>query len=148
MVMITHGRNPAAQTGLTIAYQGGPPDQNPKDLTCDFPYQTLPDPVLAVRTPLVILVWSTNCYHRADLGLNLPCITFTNHYHRGEGQGTDRSVVGGVVATGAVGRRVIAVDNDHTAWHSVENRTHTQTGSHGGGGYRKENFEIIRPVGL
>ena len=29
----------------------------------------------------------TNRYHSADLGLNLPCITFTNHYHRGEGLG-------------------------------------------------------------
>ena len=26
----------------------------------------------------------TNAYHEADLGLNLPCITFTNHYLRGE----------------------------------------------------------------
>ena len=24
----------------------------------------------------------TNVYHVADLGLNLPCITFTNHYRR------------------------------------------------------------------
>jgi hypothetical protein len=25
-----------------------------------FPYQMLPDPVLAVRTPLVVLVWSAH----------------------------------------------------------------------------------------
>jgi hypothetical protein len=47
-------------------------------------YQTLPDPVLAVRNPLADLVWSTNCYHPPDLALLLPRDTFTNHYHRGE----------------------------------------------------------------
>ena len=35
--------------------------------------------------PLVILVWSTNAYHSADLGRNQPQEVFTNHYHRIEG---------------------------------------------------------------
>jgi hypothetical protein len=51
-------RDPASQSGFTIAYQGPVPDQNPKDLTCVDPYQTLPDPVLAERIALVVLVWS------------------------------------------------------------------------------------------
>ena len=43
--------------------------------------------MLAVRTPLVILDWSTNAYHRADLGLTFGCTAFTNDYHREEGLG-------------------------------------------------------------
>ena len=50
-------------------------------------YQTLPDPVLAERTALVILVWSTNAYHLIDLSLSRPSICFTKHYHRDGGQG-------------------------------------------------------------
>ena len=34
----------------------------------------------------------TILYHEADLGLNLPCGTFTNHYRRGQGLGIDLSV--------------------------------------------------------
>jgi len=75
------------QCEFTIAYQRGWPNQNPSGLAWDFPYQTLPDPVLAVRNPLVVLDWSTNCYHPPDLALLLPCVTFTNDYHRGLGQG-------------------------------------------------------------
>ena len=71
--------------GSTNAYQGGPPDQNPKDWACDFPYQTLPDPVLAERNPMVFLDWSTNAYQSRDLARALPCKTFTNHYRRGLG---------------------------------------------------------------
>ena len=74
-------------SGSTNAYQHGPPYQNPSVLTCDFPYQTLPDPVLAERNPMVILAWSTNAYHSRNLALVLPCETFTNHYRRGEGLG-------------------------------------------------------------
>ena len=33
----------------------------------------------------------TNAYHEADMGLNRPCITFTNHYRRGQGLGIDQS---------------------------------------------------------
>ena len=36
--------------------------------------------------------WLTILYHEADLGLNLPCITFTNHYRRDQGLGIDLSV--------------------------------------------------------
>ena len=34
----------------------------------------------------------TNAYHEADLGLNRPCGTFTNHYLRDQGLGIDLSV--------------------------------------------------------
>ena len=43
-------------------------------------YQTLPRSVLAVRNPLVVLDWSTNCYHPSDLGLTFGYTAFTNHY--------------------------------------------------------------------
>ena len=68
------------------------------------------------RIALVVLDWSTNAYHVADLGRNLGQNTITNHYHRGLGRGIDVSVGDSVVATWAVGSRV------YTAWHSVENR--------------------------
>ena len=61
-------------------------------------YQMLPRSMLAVRNPLVILDWSTNAYHSADLGLDLPRIAFTNHYRRGLDRGIDLSV--GVVFAG------------------------------------------------
>ena len=44
----------------------------------------------------------TIAYHRINLALLLSSETFTNHYHRGLGQGIDVSVVGGVVAGMAV----------------------------------------------
>ena len=47
----------------------------------------LPESVLTVRICLVFLVWSTNAYQSADLGLNLGQNTITNHYHREEGPG-------------------------------------------------------------
>jgi len=52
------------------------------------------------------LVWRviTIAYHMIDLALNLPCICFTNHYHRGLGQGIDMGVEGSVV----VGASVVA----------------------------------------
>ena len=67
-------------------------------------YQRLPDPVLAVRNPLVVLAWSTNCYQPADLALPLPCEAFTNDYHRGLGRGIDLSVVASVVGWASVAR--------------------------------------------
>ena len=67
-------------------------------------YQTLPESMLAVRNPLVILDWSTNAYHLPDLALLLPCATFTNHYHRGLGRGIDLSVVASVVGWASVAR--------------------------------------------
>ena len=44
----------------------------------------------------------TIAYQPADLALLLPHFSFTNNYHRGEGQGIDVSVVGVVVAGMAV----------------------------------------------
>ena len=102
--------------------------------------------MLEMRNPLVFLDWSTNAYQPRDLSLNLPRATFTNHYHRGEGdggQGTDLGVVDSVVATGAVGSRVITVENDATAWHSVENRGHTQKGLNGGWSVSKRKKKKI-----
>ena len=87
---------------LTNAYQGPGPNLNPSDRACDFPYQTLPRSMLAVRTPLVFLDWSTNAYQSPDLGRNLPRGCFTNLYHRDGGQGIDVSVAGVVVAGMAV----------------------------------------------
>ena len=55
-----------------------------KRLTCADAYQSLPESLLAARNPEVILVWSTNAYHVADLALLLPSVAFTNHYRREE----------------------------------------------------------------
>ena len=46
----------------------------------------------------------TIAYQLSLLGLSRPGIAFTNHYHRGGGQGIDLGVVGGVV----VGASVVA----------------------------------------
>ena len=48
-----------------------------------WPYQSLPNFLPVLLNPLVFLVWSTNTYHAADLGLNLGQNTITNHYRRG-----------------------------------------------------------------
>ena len=58
LVKVTHGRGRARMGRLTNPYQPGRPNQNPSVLACGTPYQSLPDPVLAVRNPLVHLVWS------------------------------------------------------------------------------------------
>ena len=78
--------------GLPLLTEAGLHTKYTNRLTCVDAYQTLPDPVLTVRTPLVILVWSTRAYHVRDLGLILPSGTFTNHYHRDRGLGIDLSV--------------------------------------------------------
>jgi hypothetical protein len=88
--------------GLPLLTNTGLHTKLTKRFACVDPYQTLPDPVLAVRNPLVHLDWSTNCYHLPDLGLNLGQNTITNHYHRDGGLGIDVSVAGSVVATWAV----------------------------------------------
>ena len=100
--MVRLGRSSASQCEFTNAYQPWRPNQNPSDLACGIPYQSLPDPVPTERIALVVLDWSTNCYQPADLALSLPCECFTNHYHRGLGQGIDVSVAGSVVAGMAV----------------------------------------------
>ena len=71
----------------------------------------------------------TRAYQSADLALHLPYETFTNLYHRIGGLGIDSQVAGRVhqVAGWASVVRVIAVENDGTAWHSVENRESHQT---------------------
>ena len=50
------------------------------------------------------LRYITIAYQSADLGLNHPSGSFTNHYHRGLGQGIDMGVEGSVV----VGASVVA----------------------------------------
>ena len=57
MVKEVHGRIPARRGPVTNPYQQGRPNQKPSGLACGTPYQTLPDPVLAERNPLVLLVW-------------------------------------------------------------------------------------------
>ena len=68
---------------LTNAYHGRRPNQKPCGLACGIPYQTLPDPVLAVRTPLVCLAWSWNPYQVLPRDRS-GCVPFycsiTNHY--------------------------------------------------------------------
>jgi hypothetical protein len=64
----------------------------------------------------------TTAYHSPDLSLNLPCLAFTNLYHRDGGQGTDSHIDHKVAGW----CRVITVENDGTQWHSVENRRHHQ----------------------
>ncbi len=77
------------RTLLGLPFVTNPTDhtKSTKRFACVDPYQTLPDPVLAVRNPLVHLDWSTNAYHSLNLGLTFGCTAFTNDYHRGEGQG-------------------------------------------------------------
>ena len=60
--------------------------------------------------------WLTNAYQSPDLGRDLPRGCFTNHYHRGLGQGIDVSVAG-----------IVHQVAGYTAWHSVENRESYQT---------------------
>ena len=98
-----------------------PPDQTKNQVVLHVesptkPYQEYRDPVLAVRNPVVVLDWSTNCYHPLNLSLNLPRGGFTNHYHRGLGRGIDVSVVGSVVGWASVARVI----------HSQNGGTHSE----------------------
>ena len=102
--------------------------------------------MLAVRNPVVVLDWSTNAYQSADLALDLPRGCFTNHYHRDLGQGIDVSAVGRVHQV-AGWCRVDTAENDGTAWHTVENRRHTQKGLNGGQ-CRKDFSFLKRSVGM
>ena len=45
-------------------------------------YQSLPYFLPVMLKPLVILDWSTNAYHSADLGQTLWRVSFTNDYRR------------------------------------------------------------------
>ena len=58
MVMVSQGWGTARRHRLTRPYHAGRPSQKPCGLACGTPYQSLPDPVLAVRNPLVHLAWS------------------------------------------------------------------------------------------
>ena len=77
--------------------------------------------MLAMLKPLVILDWSTNCYQSADLGQTLPQDTFTNHYHRGEGQGIDLGVEGSV---GQRGQSYVGLE----WWHTIKSGRHHRRG--------------------
>ena len=72
---------------LPMLTKAGDHTKSTRCLTCVDPYHPLPYSMLAVRNPVVILDWSTNAYQSADLALAQPCVTFTNDYHRGQGQG-------------------------------------------------------------
>ena len=86
----------------------------------------------------------TIAYQGADLGAGLGCVTFTNLYHRGDTTHKGIGLVAGDQHQVAGWDTVIRVDN-------VENRREhsrrVSTVAHSGGRHRKENFEIIRPVG-
>ena len=77
----------------------------------------------------------TNTYHSPDLGRNLPRGCFTNHYHRGLGQGIDRSVAG-----------IVCQVAGYTAWHSVENRKSYQTERNGQVGVEKKKEKNLTMV--
>ena len=76
-----------------------------------LPNVALPIPTRFLASPAKTLggfglVWRviTIPYHRSDLAWILPCITFTNHYHREGGQGIDLAVGGSVVVWASVAR--------------------------------------------
>ena len=75
--------------GLPFPTKWGHHTKSTVPKACVDAYQMLPESVLAVRTPLVFLDWSTNVYHPFDLSLNLPRGGFTNLYHRGLGTHID-----------------------------------------------------------
>ena len=77
--MVAHGRTVVS---LPLLTKVGDHTKRTECLACVDAYQTLPDRMLAMLKPLVILDWSTNCYQSPDLGQTLPQETFTNHYHR------------------------------------------------------------------
>ena len=80
--MVAHGRTVVSLPLLTKVADH---TKRTECLACVDAYQSLPDLTPRQRNPLVFLDWSTNAYHVADLGRNLPRDTFTNHYHRGQG---------------------------------------------------------------
>jgi hypothetical protein len=92
----------------------------PESCTPIWPYQRLPDPVLAERNPVVDLVWSTNCYHRADLSLTRGCTAFTNDYHRDEGDRVIDSHMHDTVAGWAGWARVMYSENGGTQWRTLK----------------------------
>ena len=101
--------------------------------------------MLAMLKPLVFLDWSTNAYHVADLGRNRPSLRFTNHYHRGDGLTTEPGVY---TQYGDHWDHLLQSPHGHHTHTvatvvTVDDRRHTQKGSHGGGRYRKDFSEKI-----
>ena len=82
-------------------------------------YHSLPYLTPPLLNPLVFLVWSTNCYQPPDLSVDLPCATFTNHYHREQGLGIDVSVAG-IQHQVAGWCRVITVDNGRHSQKAID----------------------------
>ena len=82
-------------------------------------YQSLPYLTPPLLKHLVILDWSTNGYQPLDLSVDLPCATFTNTYHRGEGLGIDVSVAG-IQHQVAGWCRVITVDNGRHSQKAID----------------------------
>ena len=62
------------------------------DLSLPMPTKFLARPARSLGAFGLVGGLLTILYHEADLGLNLPCITFTNHYRRDQGLGIDLSV--------------------------------------------------------
>ena len=137
--MAARGRSSASQCEFTIAYQPRRPDQKPSVLACGTPYQSLPDPVLAERIPLVFLVWSgaglpipTMPPFWVGPGRATPLPTFTT---AAKGLGDTEHIVASIghQGTGWPGwHRVIAVDNGAAQWRTLKES------QNGGGRYRKE----------
>ena len=84
--MVRLGRSAASQCGFTRAYHVAGPNQNPSDLACGEPYQTLPRVSTSCArgakvhggfglvTPPI-----TNAYQPRDLAWTLPRVAFTKH---------------------------------------------------------------------
>ena len=62
------------------------------DLSLPMPTKFLARPARSLGAFGLVAGLLTILYHEADLGLNLPCGTFTNHYRRDHGLGIDLSV--------------------------------------------------------
>ena len=75
----------------------------------------------------------TNTYHTPDLALTHGCMTFTNHYHRGLGQGIDVSVVGERGWVAQCGVCYVGLE----WWHTIRSGTHHM------GRYRKDFLKIF-----
>jgi hypothetical protein len=124
LVKESHGRGRARPGHLTNRYQHGRPNQNPSVLACGTPYQSLPDPVLAVRNPLVHLAWSW---------VRLPGLTILwiwLHSCRGEPLPTSASGSEGLdthsthrAQHSTAGDEYSTVEHSRTMWHSID-QTH------------------------
>ena len=134
MVMVRLGRSSASQCEFTTAYQCRRPNQNPSVLACVFPYQSLPESLLAVRIALVLLVWSGILYHdlpflRSGIG---PAVSILYQslppHRRRRGTGNRCECSGQRGWVGQLGEGYVGLE----WWHTI------QSGTHHRGGYRKE----------